>query len=56
MMQRESEMEGDEFADKEVFVTEAYKKQMEDVRLAEEEEKQREGMAFACWSHLCINN
>lgn len=42
--QRERETEGDEFADKEQFVTQAYKDQMEAVRLAEEEEKQREGM------------
>jgi hypothetical protein len=43
MMQLEREKEGDEFEDKEKFVTEAYKKQMEEVRKAEEEEKQREG-------------
>lgn len=42
-MQREREAEGDEFADKEAFVTQAYKDQMEEVRRAEEEEKQREG-------------
>jgi hypothetical protein len=43
MLQHEREKEGDEFADKESFVTEAYKKQMEEVRKAEEEEKKREG-------------
>lgn len=43
MLQLEREKEGDEFVDKEKFVTEAYKKQMEEVRKAEEEEKQREG-------------
>jgi len=42
MIQREREMEGDEFKDKEAFVTQAYKDQMEEVRKAEEEEKQRE--------------
>ncbi|WVR03344.1 hypothetical protein IAU60_000335 [Kwoniella sp. DSM 27419] len=42
MLQREREAEGDEFEDKEKFVTEGYKKQMEEVRLAEEEEKKRE--------------
>ncbi|KAF9075276.1 coiled-coil domain-containing protein 55-domain containing protein [Rhodocollybia butyracea] len=42
MMQREREREGDEFADKESFVTQAYKDQMEEVRKAEEEEKKRE--------------
>ncbi|WVQ94038.1 hypothetical protein IAU59_001116 [Kwoniella sp. CBS 9459] len=39
---REREKEGDEFEDKEKFVTEGYKKQMEEVRKAEEEEKIRE--------------
>lgn len=43
MLEREREKEGDEFADKDKFVTEAYRKQMEEVRLAEEEEKRREG-------------
>ncbi|KAG1782546.1 coiled-coil domain-containing protein 55-domain containing protein, partial [Suillus placidus] len=42
MMQREREAEGDEFADKEAFVTQAYKDQMAEVRKAEEEERQRE--------------
>ncbi|TFK89138.1 hypothetical protein K466DRAFT_598030 [Polyporus arcularius HHB13444] len=42
MIQRERELEGDEFKDKEAFVTEAYKKQMEELRQAEEEERRRE--------------
>ncbi|KAI0033943.1 coiled-coil domain-containing protein 55-domain containing protein [Vararia minispora EC-137] len=42
MIQRERETEGDEFADKEAFVTQAYKDQMAEVRRAEEEERQRE--------------
>ncbi|RXK37737.1 hypothetical protein M231_04986 [Tremella mesenterica] len=42
MLQLEREKEGDEFDDKEKFVTEAYKKQMEEVRKAEEEERVRE--------------
>ncbi|KIK10521.1 hypothetical protein PISMIDRAFT_124301, partial [Pisolithus microcarpus 441] len=42
MLQHERQMEGDEFADKESFVTQAYKDQMEEVRKAEEEERQRE--------------
>lgn len=42
-MQREREAEGDEFKDKEAFVTQAYKDQMAEVRKAEEEEKKREG-------------
>ncbi|KLO13523.1 hypothetical protein SCHPADRAFT_997291 [Schizopora paradoxa] len=44
MLQREREAEGDEFADKEQFVTQAYKDQMEEVRKAEEEEKKREAL------------
>ncbi|KAG6851002.1 hypothetical protein H0H93_004489 [Arthromyces matolae] len=42
MMQLEREAEGDEFKDKEVFVTQAYKDQMAEVRKAEEEERKRE--------------
>ncbi|KAF8964712.1 Ccdc55 protein [Flammula alnicola] len=43
MMQREREAEGDLYQDKETFVTQAYKDQMEEVRKAEEEERKREG-------------
>lgn len=43
MLQRERELEGDEFKDKEAFVTQAYKDQMEEVRKAEEEERERDG-------------
>ncbi|KAK6219032.1 hypothetical protein LQW54_002534 [Pestalotiopsis sp. IQ-011] len=39
---REREAEGEEFADKEKFVTEAYKQQQEENRKLEEEEKRRE--------------
>ena len=39
---REREAEGDEYADKEKFVTEAYKRQQEENRRLEEEEKRRE--------------
>ncbi|QRV85815.1 nuclear speckle splicing regulatory protein 1 [Ceratobasidium sp. AG-Ba] len=42
LMQREREAEGDEFAGKEKFVTQAYKDQMAEVRRAEAEEKARE--------------
>ncbi|KAI0273757.1 coiled-coil domain-containing protein 55-domain containing protein [Gloeopeniophorella convolvens] len=42
MIQREREAEGDEFRDKEAFVTQAYKDQMAEVRKAEEEERKRE--------------
>ncbi|KAI0665179.1 coiled-coil domain-containing protein 55-domain containing protein [Cubamyces menziesii] len=42
MIQREREAEGDEFKDKEAFVTQAYKEQMEELRRAEEEERKRE--------------
>ncbi|KDQ60785.1 hypothetical protein JAAARDRAFT_76976 [Jaapia argillacea MUCL 33604] len=44
MIQREREAEGDEFKDKEEFVTQAYKDQMAEVRRAEEEEKKREAL------------
>ncbi|KAJ5750828.1 hypothetical protein N7533_007856 [Penicillium manginii] len=39
---KEREAEGDEFADKESFVTGAYKKQQEELRKMEEEEEKRE--------------
>lgn len=42
MMQLERDTEGDEFKDKESFVTQAYKDQMAEVRRAEEEENARE--------------
>lgn len=43
MIQRERELEGDEFKDKEAFVTQAYKDQMAELRRAEEEEKKKTG-------------
>ena len=45
-MQLEREAEGDQFKDKESFVTQAYRDQTEQVRKAEEEEKKREGVCF----------
>ena len=42
MLAKEREAEGDEFADKEKFVTGAYKRQQEEMRRLEEEEKERE--------------
>ena len=42
LLQKEREAEGDEFADKEKFVTGAYKAQQEEVRKLEEEERKRE--------------
>ncbi|CAK1364579.1 Nuclear speckle splicing regulatory protein 1 [Cercospora beticola] len=41
LLQKEREAEGDEFADKEKFVTGAYKAQQEETRRLEEEEKKR---------------
>ncbi|WPH03092.1 Hypothetical protein R9X50_00596700 [Acrodontium crateriforme] len=41
LLQKEREAEGDEFADKEKFVTGAYKKQQEEARRLEEEEKKK---------------
>ncbi|KAL7413359.1 coiled-coil domain-containing protein 55-domain containing protein [Mrakia frigida] len=42
MLEKERELEGEEFADKDKFVTQAYKDQMAEVRRAEEEEKATE--------------
>jgi coiled-coil domain-containing protein 55 len=47
MIARERAAEGDELKDGERFVTEAYKKQREEVRLAEEEERLREGKSLS---------
>ena len=47
MIQLERAVEGDEFKDKEAFVTQAYRDQMAEVRKAEEEEKRREGMIYS---------
>jgi coiled-coil domain-containing protein 55 len=44
MIQIERAAEGDEFQDKEAFVTQAYRDQMAEVRRAEEEEKKRDRM------------
>lgn len=54
MLALEREKEGGEFEDKEKFVTEGYKKQMEEVRKAEEEERQREGKSFIARSPLDV--
>ena len=51
-MQLEREAEGDQFKDKESFVTQAYRDQMEEVRKAEEEEKKREGVSVRTLSSL----
>lgn len=54
-IRREREQEGDEFADKEVFVTSAYKAQQEELdKLAKEEEK-AEGMYFCDTLHSFTN-
>lgn len=45
MLAKEREAEGDEFADKEKFVTAAYKRQQEEMRKAEQEEAEREKQA-----------
>lgn len=42
LLQRQREEEGDEFKDKEAFVTEAYKANQEETRKAEEAERKRE--------------
>lgn len=43
MVQREREMEGEEFKDKDAFVTPAYLVQQEELRKVEEEERLKEG-------------
>lgn len=50
MIQRERQAEGDEFRDKDAFVTQAYKDQMAEVRRAEEEERRREGMYYLAFA------
>ena len=56
MIQREREAEGDEFRDKEAFVTQAYKDQMAEVRQAEEEERRREGMCYTVTTLVTVAN
>lgn len=46
-------MEGDEFKDKDAFVTQAYKDQMAEVRKAEEEERLRNGTSI--WGSGLLN-
>jgi len=41
-VQKEREAEGDEFADKESFVTSAYRKKMEEMQKLEEEERKQD--------------
>lgn len=53
MMQLEREAEGDEFKDKDAFVTQAYKDQMAEVRRAEEEERKRDGMPQIVLLQFC---
>ena len=43
---KERDLEGEEFAGKEKFVTNAYKRQQEELRKTDEEEKLREGNYF----------
>ena len=42
ILKREREDEGDEFADKEVFVTNSYKKTLEEFRELDEQDKRKE--------------
>jgi len=58
MIQRERELEGDEFADRDKFVTQAYKDQLMENRKAEEAEKLREGMneTFSFFLFLILTN
>jgi hypothetical protein len=47
---KEREAEGEMFADKDAYVTEAYKKRLEEIRLAEEAERMREEADGMRWS------
>lgn len=51
-IQKEREAEGDEFADKESFVTSAYKKKLEEMQQLDEEEK-RLDMLESKYTHSC---
>src|SRR5205814_5226268 len=51
LLQREREAEGDEFADKEKFVTGAYKAQQDEVRRMERSEERRVGKE---WRWGCV--
>lgn len=55
-LQKEREAEGEEFADKEKFVTSAYKKQQEELLRLEEEEKAREGRCFYSLSGITLTD
>merc|ERR1712066_670279 len=46
-VQKEREAEGDEFADKEKFVTSAYRKKMEELQKLDEEDKRRDAIENA---------
>ena len=46
---QEREAEGDEFADKEKFVTSAYKKKMAEMEALEAEEKRKEAIEGKSW-------
>jgi coiled-coil domain-containing protein 55 len=63
LLQREREQEGDEFADKEKFVTSAYKRQQDEMKLMEaeekkkaeeEEERRRKGMGMTDWNRRVL--
>lgn len=51
MVQREREMEGAEFADKDAFVTPSYLLQQEELRKIEEEESKKEGASCSFLAH-----
>ena len=50
MVQREREMEGEDFKDKDAFVTPAYLAQQEELRRIEEEEAKKEGQSCSLLS------
>ena len=53
-IQKEREQEGDEFADKEAFVTSAYKEKLEEMQKAEEEEQRQKAIEGKINLYLCL--
>ena len=53
-IQKEREQEGDEFADKEAFVTSAYKEKLEEMQKAEVEEQRQKAIEGKINLYLCL--
>jgi len=55
-IQKERENEGNEFADKEAFVTNAYKEKLEELRLAEESDRREQAIDGILYLSKCSPN